>query len=97
MGRHHQRLERGRWEDVRRRVLDRDGWRCRSCGLAGRLEVDHITPLEDGGESYALLNLQALCRRCHISKTGRENRARRPVAPEVQRWRDLVEEVGTLR
>ena len=31
---------------VRRVVFERDDWRCVRCGLAGRLECDHVTPLE---------------------------------------------------
>ena len=33
-----------RWGVVRRFILKRDGYRCRACGKAGRLEVDHIVP-----------------------------------------------------
>lgn len=82
-----------RWARVRRRVLDRDGWRCRYCGKAGRLEVDHRVPVRDGGGFWDLGNLQALCRSCHFRKTGRENTARRPPRPEVQAWRDMVAEL----
>ena len=90
VGRSHKRLDAGRWAHVRRRVLERDGWRCCECGRAGRLEVDHRTPLTDGGAVYDPANLQTLCRSCHVRKTAEENRARRPVPPAVQRWRDLV-------
>ena len=82
-----------RWRMLRRRVLERDGWRCRTCGKAGRLEVDHVIPIADGGDWWAVGNLQALCRRCHIAKTAAENRARRPVSPEVAAWRQLVGEL----
>ena len=90
MGRQYRNLKGGRWVRVRRRVLDRDGWRCQACGKAGRLEVDHILPLVDGGQPYDLDNLQTLCRSCHVRKTAAENRARRPVPDAVQKWRDLV-------
>ena len=78
-------------------VLERDGWRCVECGRAGRLEVDHVVPLEAGGEPWALENLQALCAGCHIRKTAAE-RPRREVPEAVRRWRDLVSELldGTL-
>ena len=49
MSHQHTRLDRPRWDRVRRAVLRRDGWRCVQCGRAGRLEVDHITPLDRGG------------------------------------------------
>jgi len=59
MSRQHERLNRRRWSLERRRVLDRDGWRCRQCGRAGKLEVDHRIPLEDGGAPYDPQNLQS--------------------------------------
>ena len=90
MGRQHRNLKGGRWDRVRRRVLDRDGWRCQACGRAGRLEVDHLTPLADGGGVYALANLQALCRPCHFGKTRTENQARRGTPPPVAKWRELL-------
>ena len=59
---------------VRRRVLQRDGYRCQHCGRAGRLEVDHIAcALRTAEAELALDNLQALCRECHGAKTRREN------------------------
>ena len=59
-----------RWRRVRLAVLERDGWRCRKCGrAAGRLEVDHIVPLNKGGAAYELANLQALCRGDHFRKS----------------------------
>ena len=96
MGQRHRKLKVGRWDRVRRRVLERDGWRCQQCGLAGRLEVDHLVALEDdpGQDPYALAGLQTLCRLCHIAKTSRENRARRPTPPPVARWREMVEELS---
>ena len=67
-------------------LLDRDAWTCTACGKAGRLEVDHIKPLENGGAVYGLGNLQALCRSCHISKTRGERTGRGP-SPEVEEWK----------
>ncbi len=93
MSRHHLTLNRRRWAIVRRAALHRDAWRCQQCGRAGRLEVDHVRALEDGGDPWAPDNLQALCRRCHIRKTTVENRARRPVLPEVEAWIQLVDEL----
>ena len=86
-------INRNRWRVVRRAVLERDQHRCRSCGCAGKLEVDHVIALADGGASYDLGNLQVLCRSCHISKTVAENRARRPVSPAVEAWHTLVREL----
>ena len=76
-----------RWQVVRRRALDRDGWRCVQCGKAGRLEVDHILRVEDGGAPYDLANLQTLCRGCHVAKTNAE----RGVIPLPADWTALVD------
>ena len=85
------------WARTRRRILNRDGYRCRCCGRSGRFEVDHIRPIQDGG-SHALANLQTLCRNCHFAKTRRENRRRRKQGAstytypaEVQAWRKRIE------
>ena len=74
---------------MRRVVLDRDGWRCQTCGKVGRMEVDHIKRLEDGGAVYDLANLQSLCRGCHIAKTSAERRGR-PPSREVQAWQHYL-------
>jgi HNH endonuclease len=55
---------------LRARVIVRDGGRCRRCGNACQLEVDHITPLSRGGSSEED-NLQTLCRRCNRRKQNR--------------------------
>ena len=88
MSRNHvSRLHVRRWGRVRRAVLDRDNWRCRQCGRAGRLEVDHIDP-DPHRDPFDASNLQALCRACHISKTRIENS--RPVSKEEREWQALV-------
>ncbi len=83
-------IHKGRWQRTRKAVFDRDGWRCRSCGRAGRLEADHIDRRWPGGP-YNLDNLQTLCRPCHIEKTRAENR--RELTPEEKAWRQLVLEL----
>ena len=94
-GRHH-RLDWRRWAYTRRRVFTRDRWRCRRCGRGGRLECDHVIPLESVPDQdvYALAGLQTLCRGCHIAKTREEARQRRrvPEKPEVEAWRRYVAE-----
>ena len=52
------RLNRHRWARVRRMVFDRDGYCCRKCGRAGRLECDHVQPLHRGGDPWKLSNVQ---------------------------------------
>ena len=70
----------GRWRAIRRRVLNRDGWRCTACGAAGRMEVDHVQPLNRGGDDD-LANLRALCRTCHIKRHSPAEH------PERRAWR----------
>jgi 5-methylcytosine-specific restriction protein A len=60
-----------RWKRVRRRVLLRDAYTCRSCGRWGN-EVDHIVPIAEGGDPWAMSNLQTLCKGCHSRKTAKE-------------------------
>lgn len=93
MSRAHARLHRRRWRRVRRAVFERDGWRCVMCGRAGRLECDHVTPLErePGQDPYDVNGLQTLCRGCHIAKTAAERPAE--ISPAELRWRDLVAEI----
>ena len=87
MSRHHLRLNKRQWARVRRAALDRDNWRCCHCGRLGRLEVDHVRRIEDGGELYELRNLQTLCRDCHRRKTAGENELPNP---ERAAWREFM-------
>jgi len=57
-------------DTIRALVIVRDGGRCRRCGSARNLEVDHIVPVSRGGDSDDC-NLQALCRRCNRRKWGK--------------------------
>ena len=94
MSHHHARLHARRWDAVRRAVFKRDNFRCVECGRAGKLEVDHVTPMqrEPGQDVYDPNGLQSLCRACHIEKTRRENR--RPLTPAELAWRELVAELS---
>lgn len=54
------------------RIRERDGFKCKHCGIAVRRgEVDHIIPLKDGG-SEDDNNCQLLCTSCHADKTNRD-------------------------
>ena len=68
------------WKRLRRAALDRDGWRCVRCGIAGPLEVHHVIPLEEGGTDV-LANVASLCRACHM-----EAHNRKP-GPDRKPWR----------
>lgn len=65
-----------RSEPQRRKIAQRQNWKCagETCDLVGELEaydLDHITPLSQGGEDVDN-NLQALCPACHRRKTDKE-------------------------
>ena len=66
------------WHDVRTSVLDLDGWECRACGaeLGAGAQVDHITPVTDGGPMWDRDNMQSLCTECHVVKTAADYRNR---------------------
>lgn len=84
--RHHAKIPNRIWEAFRRDIFERDGWRCRRCGKAGRLECHHIVRLEDGGAPLDPENALALCRSCHISEHHRP-----PETPERREWRALID------
>jgi len=48
---------------------------CEECERNGLTVVsvltDHITPISKGGDPWGWDNLQALCRKCHDTKTGK--------------------------
>lgn len=94
MSKAHCNLDRRKWAIVRRAVFRRDGWRCVMCGRAGRLEADHIEPLqrEPGQDAFDPNGIQTLCRDCHISKTRSENR--KPLTAEQQAWRAELDRIA---
>lgn len=74
-----------RWQLVRLRVFERDGWRCVLCGRAGRLECDHDPPLHAlpaAADPCDPAGLRTLCRACHVEVTARQNGRRFP--PEAR-------------
>lgn len=58
------RLDPVAYENLRRQVLRRDGWRCQNCGTMSNLEVHHQEYRSGGGED-AEPNLITLCAICH--------------------------------
>ena len=73
-----------KWARTRRRILDRDKWRCVECGAAARLQIDHVLREKAGGARFDEGNLQALCGKCHRTKTSRENSA--PLSQDQADW-----------
>jgi 5-methylcytosine-specific restriction endonuclease McrA len=65
------------WRSLRDAVLRERGRHCARCGKeGGRVYVDHVEELRDGGAPLDRNNLQILCSSCHVVKSG-EARARR--------------------
>ena len=70
-------LDQRRWKQLRYDIQLRDGFKCVNCGSTLRLELDHVIPLEQGGDLYDPDNLQTLCKSpCHDDKTRSENASR---------------------
>jgi 5-methylcytosine-specific restriction protein A len=61
-----------RWQMLRRKVLFEEPL-C-SCGEIAT-DVDHIQPIERGGQPWSRANLQSMCHQCHSIKTNAEMRA----------------------
>jgi 5-methylcytosine-specific restriction endonuclease McrA len=57
-------LGREEYDALRRRVLERDGWRCQLCGSLNNLQVHHVKSRGKLGDD-ALHNLISLCVTCH--------------------------------
>ena len=75
-----------RWKRTRARVLQRDGYRCQRCGrerselkpneLLLAHHVRGLTPiLAEGGDPFALDELECLCSKCSGREDGRRARA----------------------
>ena len=92
MSRYHINMSSARWQRLRLRVFERDGYRCQApgCGKPGILQCDHIQPIAHGGDKWDESNLQAICRSCHLAKT-RIERGVKEQSAAVLAWREFVE------
>lgn len=52
------------YNQLRRKILNRDGWRCQICGSASNLQVHHLQFRSALGDD-TMDNLITLCNRCH--------------------------------
>ena len=62
-------LESDAYEELRQRVLRRDGWRCQWCGAMSNLEVHHKELRSQAGDDSEP-NLITLCTACHANVHG---------------------------
>jgi Restriction endonuclease len=60
-----------RWRAIRDMVRQQQPV-CVMCKAEATHTVDHIVPIRDGGDAWALHNLQGLCKACNAIKTGRQ-------------------------
>jgi 5-methylcytosine-specific restriction endonuclease McrA len=60
------RLDTQLYEQLRDRVLRRDGWRCQACGVMSNLEVHHKEFRSRSGDDSEA-NLITLCTACHAA------------------------------
>ena len=64
------------WQALKKATLVKCGGKCVKCGSRDRLELDHIKPLNFGGNNLPN-NLQILCNSCHKLKTKSEGHGNR--------------------
>lgn len=84
-----------RWQVLRHKILERDGWKCCCCGERRGLEIDHIKPVRLAPErAFDPTNLQALCGPCHTRKTRLEV-GHKPLDPKRAAWREAVADLAT--
>jgi 5-methylcytosine-specific restriction endonuclease McrA len=65
------------WRETRRRVLERDGYKCvrPSCGAPLTEKTAHIDHIESGkNATNEMSNLRSLCRRCHVLRADPRHR-----------------------
>ena len=65
------RLEADAYEELRQRVLRRDGWRCQWCGVRCHVEVHHKEFRSHSGDDTEQ-NLITLCTTCHQQVHGNQ-------------------------
>jgi 5-methylcytosine-specific restriction endonuclease McrA len=59
-----------RWRKIRLAILRRDNHTCYYCGIPQATTVDHLTPIEQGGDD-SFNNLVSACANCNYSKGNR--------------------------
>lgn len=52
------------WDGIRKKVYQRDGYRCVLCGKKGKISAHHIVPVKVSKDN-SLSNLVSVCDKCH--------------------------------
>lgn len=74
-------LQDPRWQRVRLKVMERDGFKCRDCeGTSETLHVHHCHYVKGGPWETPMELLLTLCRDCHENRQMAEDGAKRDVA-----------------
>ena len=76
------------WFFVRKDVLRRDRYTCKICKQRLRkrfLDVDHIIPIQMGGQLFDKENLRTLCKDCHKSKSKLDSEALSEIKDEINK------------
>ena len=74
---------------ARQAAFERDSYRCRNCGGAGRLEAHHEPPLRKGADPYDVEGIKTLCRACHIERHRTDD-----MTPGRADWREFVANIA---
>jgi 5-methylcytosine-specific restriction endonuclease McrA len=72
-GKQRLRLDAEAYAKLHQQILERDGWRCQSCGRREQLEVHHIRSRAQLGPDSEL-NLITLCAFCHTRAHAEDTR-----------------------
>ena len=55
------------WAELREQVFERDGRLCALCTSTDDLQIDHVTPVKEGGLPL-ISNLRVLCATCNCAR-----------------------------
>lgn len=62
-------LKHEEYDQLKKYVLNRDGWKCQDCGTSANLQVHHLLYRSRLGSDEAV-NLITLCAKCHRRRHG---------------------------
>ena len=84
------------WKRLRKAAVERDGWRCKVCGKAGRLEVHHIRSPFYGGPMWDIENLRTVCRPCHwkAHHADRKRQGFESMSAPRRAWWEFINDAG---
>jgi 5-methylcytosine-specific restriction endonuclease McrA len=87
------------WKSLRLKALQRDGFRCRHCGVSlsgkGRSRVDHIIPRKQQPSlALEISNLQCLCPSCDNKRHNEKGAYRRQGGADANNYQRLL--IGRL-